>query len=35
MGNRKQFILILILIFFGSLLLLETLARLVHLIVVG
>ncbi len=35
MSGRKQFIGVLIMIFVGSLLLLETLARLVHVIVVG
>jgi len=35
MSGRKQFIGVLIVIFVGSLLLLETLARLVHVIVVG
>jgi len=35
MNSRKQFISVLVLIFVGSLLLLETLARLVHLLFVG
>ncbi|MBP2198005.1 hypothetical protein JOJ88_003441 [Pantoea cypripedii] len=35
MNSRKQFIGVLVVIFIGSLLLLETLARLVHLLVVG
>ncbi|MBP2166977.1 hypothetical protein J2125_000169 [Erwinia toletana] len=35
MDDRKQFILTLVLIFTGSLLLLEVLARLVHFIIVG
>ena len=35
MSGRKQFICVLIVIFIGSLLLLETLARLVHLLFVG
>jgi hypothetical protein len=34
-NSRKQFIGILLVIFIGSLLLLESLARLVHLLVVG
>lgn len=35
MGSRKQFYLTLILITGGNLLLLEVLARLVHLLIVG
>jgi hypothetical protein len=35
MNSRKQFISVLVLIFLGSLLLLESLARLVHLLFVG
>jgi hypothetical protein len=35
MNSRKQFISVLVLIFVGSLLLLESLARLVHLLLVG
>ncbi len=35
MNSRKQFLSVLVLIFVGSLLLLESLARLVHLLFVG
>lgn len=35
MNSRKQFISMLIILFVGSLLLLESLARLVHLLFVG
>lgn len=35
MNSRKQFISVLVIIFIGSLLLLESLARLVHLLFVG
>jgi len=35
MNSRKQFISMLVIIFIGSLLLLESLARLVHLLFVG
>ncbi len=35
MKGRKQFIMVLIMLVTGSLLLLESLARLVHLLIVG
>lgn len=35
MNSRKQFISMLVILFVGSLLLLESLARLVHLLFVG
>lgn len=35
MNSRKQFISMLVIIFIGSLLLLESLARLVHVLFVG
>lgn len=35
MNSRKQFLSMLVILFIGSLLLLESLARLVHLLVVG
>lgn len=35
MNSRKQFLTMLVVLFLGSLLLLESLARLVHMLVVG
>lgn len=35
MNSRKQFLRMLVVLFIGSLLLLESLARLVHMLVVG
>lgn len=35
MNSRKQFLKMLLILFIGSLLLLESLARLVHMLVVG
>lgn len=35
MNSRKQFLRMLLILFIGSLLLLESLARLVHMLVVG